>query len=178
MKRLDYALAAAALFTVAANTALAAEEKPVAKTLFTNVNVFDGTNEKLIENANVLVEGNLIKQVSTDAIEADGATVINGGGRTLMPGLIDAHWHTMLNFWRLSKVLNVNFGYLNIAAANASRDVLLRGFTTVRDAGGNCFGVKNAIDAGLAEGPRIYPSGPYIGQTSGHGDFRGPNDVP
>ena len=62
-----------------------------ATTLFTNVNVFDGLNEKLIENANVLAEGNKIKTVSTRKIDASGATVIDGGGRTLMPGLIDAH---------------------------------------------------------------------------------------
>ncbi|MGE0056327.1 MAG: amidohydrolase family protein [Hyphomicrobium sp.] len=176
MKRLSFALAmAAAIF---AAPAFAQQSAPKPQTLFININVFDGVNEKRIENANVLVEGNLIKQVSTSPIGAQGATVIDGGGRTLMPGLIDAHWHTMLSFWPLSKVLNVNFGYLSIAAANASRGTLLRGFTTVRDAGGNVFGVKNAIDAGLAEGPRIYPAGPYIGQTSGHGDFRGPNDVP
>ncbi|WP_240665631.1 amidohydrolase family protein [Lutibacter sp. HS1-25] len=95
-----------------------------------------------------------------------------------MPGLIDAHWHTMFNFWPISKVLGANFGELSIAAAIHSKEQLLRGFTTVRDVGGNVFGVKNAIDAGLVDGPRIYPSGPYISQTSGHGDFRGPNDVP
>ena len=148
------------------------------KTLFTNVNVFDGVNEKRIMNANVLVEGKLIREVSTAKLDAPGATVIDGGGRTLMPGLIDAHWHTMFNFAPISKVLGTNFGYLNIAAADASRKTLMRGFTAVRDVGGNSFGVKRAIDEGLAEGPRIYPSGPYIGQTSGHGDFRGPNDVP
>jgi len=158
--------------------ALAADKAPVAKTLFTNVSVFDGEHEKLMENANVLVEGNLIKQVSAKPISADGATVIDGKGRTLMPGLIDSHWHTMFNFWPISKVISANFGYLSIAAAESSRETLLRGFTSVRDVGGNSFGVKNAIDAGLAQGPRIYPSGPYIGQTSGHGDFRGPNDVP
>lgn len=158
--------------------AFGADEVPVTKTLFTNVNVFDGEHENLINNANVLIEGNLIKHVSTKAINADGATVIDGKGRTLMPGLIDAHWHTMFNFWPMTNILSTDFGYLSIAAASASRDTLLRGFTTVRDAGANVFGVKNAIDAGLTEGPRIYPSGPYISQTSGHGDFRGPNDVP
>jgi imidazolonepropionase-like amidohydrolase len=166
---------AAVMFTT---PAFPQQSAPKPQTLFTNVNVFDGIHDKLTMNANVLVEGNLIRQVSTAKIDAPGATVINGGGRTLMPGLIDAHWHTMLNFWPLSKVMAANFGYLSIAAADASRETLLRGFTAVRDAGGNVFGVKNAIDAGLAEGPRIYPSGPYIGQTSGHGDFRGPNDVP
>jgi len=104
--------------------------------------------------------------------------VLDGKGRTLMPGLIDAHWHTMLSFWPVSKMVNTDFGHHSIAAAKASRDTLLRGFTTVRDAGGNVFGVKKAIDEGLADGPRIYPAGPYVGQTSGHGDFRGPNDVP
>lgn len=170
------ALMFASVPTAAQQPATTAPAQPI--TLFTNVHVFDGVNEKRIENANVLIEGNLIKQISTAKIDAPGATTIDGAGRTLMPGLIDAHWHTMLNFWPISKVFNANFGYLNIAAAKASQDTLLRGFTTVRDVGGNCFGVKNAIDAGLAEGPRIYPSGPYIGQTSGHGDFRGPNDVP
>ncbi len=158
--------------------ALAQESAPRPKTLFINVNVFDGVNEKRIMNANVLVEGNLIKEVSTAKIDAAGATVIDGGGRTLMPGLIDAHWHTMFNFWPVSKVMGSNFGALNIAAAKHSGEQLLRGFTTVRDVGGNVYGVKMTIDMGLVDGPRIYPSGPYISQTSGHGDFRGPNDVP
>ncbi len=158
--------------------ALAQESAPRPKTLFINVNVFDGVNEKRIMNANVLVEGNLIKEASTAKIDAAGATVIDGGGRTLMPGLIDAHWHTMFNFWPVSKVMGSNFGALNIAAAKHSGEQLLRGFTTVRDVGGNVYGVKMTIDMGLVDGPRIYPSGPYISQTSGHGDFRGPNDVP
>lgn len=147
-------------------------------TLFTNVNVFDGENEALIENANVVVTGNKITAVSTEPLAVAGGNVIDGGGRTLMPGLIDAHWHTMFNFAPVSAILNVDFGYLNIAAAKASEDTLLRGFTSVRDVGGNSFGVKRAIDSGLAVGTRIYPSGGYISPTSGHGDFRGPNDVP
>jgi len=151
------------------------EVKPI--TLFTNVQVFDGTSDKLIK-ADVLVEGNLIKQIAKDIKAPKGAEVIEGNGKTLMPGLIDAHWHTMFNFWPVSKVLGSNLGELSIAAAIHSNEQLLRGFTTVRDVGGNVFGVKNAIDAGLIDGPRIYPSGPYISQTSGHGDFRGPNDVP
>lgn len=195
---------------------------PSEVTLFKNVNIFDGNNEKLLIGYDVLVVQNKINKIAKNikiasSYEIDVKTggykevgsgghahdlqgygdkvvvvyepermvkkevrvkVIDGKGRTLMPGLIDAHWHTMFNFWPMSKILATNFGYLSIAAANASRDTLLRGFTTVRDAGANCFGVKSAIDAGLAQGPRIYPSGPYIGQTSGHSDFRGPNDVP
>jgi imidazolonepropionase-like amidohydrolase len=120
------------------------------------------------EPAADLVEVNLIKEVSTAKIDAPGATVIDGGGRTLMPGLIDAHWHTMFNFWPISKVMSANFGGLSIAAAKHSGEQLLRGFTTVRDVGGNVFGVKMAIDSRLVDGPRIYPFGPYISQTSGH----------
>ena len=147
-------------------------------TLITNVNVFDGKNEKLIEKANVLVEGNKIKTVSTEKIEAGDATVIDGGGRTLIPGLIDAHWHTMLHFWPISKMINSDFGFHSIAAALSARETLLRGFTTIRDAGTNCRPVKMATDAGMVEGPRIYPSLGILSQTSGHFDFRGPNDVP
>ena len=158
--------------------AMAADKAPVAKTLFTNVNVFDGKNEKLINMANVLVEGNLIKQVSTKLISAEGATVIDGKGRTLMPGLTDAHWHSMFNFWPISKVMTADFGLLSIAASKAARETLMRGFTTVRDVGGNVFPISRATDSGLIDGPRVYPSGGYISQTSGHGDFRGPNDVP
>jgi len=159
---------------------LFAQEKPKQITLFTNVQVFNGTSDKLIK-ADVLVEGNLIKQISKEplmVVQTDNVSIIDGGGKTLMPGLIDAHWHTMYNFWPISKVLGSNLGELSISAAIHSREQLLRGFTSVRDVGGNVFGVKNAIDAGLVDGPRIYPSGPYISQTSGHGDFRGPNDVP
>jgi imidazolonepropionase-like amidohydrolase len=146
--------------------------------LFTDVHVFDGVNEQRIENANVLVEGNLIKEVSTDPIEGDGATVIDGGGRTLMPGLIDMHWHSLFATVPQATLFQVDFAYMNLVAARANEDALMRGFTTVRDVGGNVFGLKKATDEGLINGPRIYPSGAYLSQTSGHGDFRGPNDVP
>jgi len=160
-----------------ASTAWAQEADPQV-TLFTNVNVFDGVNEKLIRNANVVVTGNMITAVSSEPLVVAGGRVIDGGGRTLMPGLTDAHWHSMFNFWPISKILSADFGLLSIAAGKAANEVLMRGFTTVRDVGGNAFPVYRAINTGLIDGPRIYPSGPYISQTSGHGDFRGPNDVP
>ncbi len=144
--------------------------------LFTNVNVFDGQNEKRIENANVLVEGNQIKMISTSPIQADGAEIIDGKGKTLMPGLTDAHWHTMFNSPPASVALSADMGYINLAAAKSAEQTLLRGFTTVRDAGGNPFSVKRAIDEGMYSGPRIYASGPMISQTSGHADYRTPNE--
>lgn len=169
----------ASLFTIATNLALAAEDtKPIAKTLITNVNVFDGTDEKLIDNASVLVEGNLIKQVSTKKIDADGATVIDGKGGTLMPGLIDAHWHVMMNSVGQAEALATDFEHLVVMGLKGAEATLMRGFTTVRDVGGNVFSIKNAIDHQIVPGPRIYPSGPMISQTSGHSDFRPYTAVP
>jgi len=156
----------------------AADDKPKQLTLITNVNIFDGKDEKLLENANVLIEGNLIKQVSTKKISAEGATVIEGDGRTLMPGLIDAHWHGVIATASVSRLLGSGPGYWNLIAAAAQRDTLYRGFTTVRDAGGPMFDIKRATDEGLIEGPRVYPSGAMISQTSGHGDFRSRVDLP
>lgn len=143
---------------------------PPSRVLFTNVNVFDGVNEARIENANVLVEGKLIKTVSTEAIAADGATVIDGGGRTLMPGLIDAHWHTMMSAIHGNNWQTDELDYTYAAMVVESRKTLMRGFTTVRDTGGPGFGIARAIDEGLIEGPRHFMSGRLISQTSGHAD--------
>lgn len=150
--------------------ALAQESAPEPETLFTNVNVFDGVHEALIENANVLVEGNLIKTVSTDPIAAEGATVINGGGRTMIPGLIDVHWHVLFNYVPQSDLLTSDFEHLVVMGLKGAEATLMRGFTTVRDVGGNPFSIKKAIDAGIYPGPRIFPSGPMISQTGGHSD--------
>jgi len=157
---------------------LFAQQAPNSAVLFTNANIFDGQNEKLAEGMSVLVEGNKITKIAKSITAPQGAKVIDAKGKTLMPGLIDAHWHTMFNFAPVSQILGMNFGLLSILAADASEKTLMRGFTTIRDVGGNCFAVKNSVDMGITNGPRIYPSGAYIGQTSGHGDFRGPNDVP
>jgi len=166
------------LLLAAAMPAMAQESQPVSTVLITNANVFDGMNEPLATGMSVLVEGNKIAKIAKSIPAPAGATVIDAKGRVLMPGLIDAHWHTMFNFSPVSNTLGSNFGYLNIAAAKKSGETLMRGFTAVRDVGGNSFGVKRAIEEGLVHGPRIYPSGAYISQTAGHGDFRGPNDVP
>ncbi|MGD9786190.1 MAG: amidohydrolase family protein [Hyphomicrobiaceae bacterium] len=177
MNRLTCALAMAAVMLAA--PAFSQQSAPERQTLFTNVHVFDGMNEKRIMNANVLIEGNLIKEISTAKIDAPaGATVIGGGGRTLMPGLIDAHWHTMLSFWPVGKVLTTDIATLSLAAAKAHKETLMRGFTTVRDAGGAAIPIAKAVDSGLIDGPRMYPSGPVIGQTSGHGDWRNPLNIP
>ena len=143
--------------------------------LFRNVHVFDGRSETRIENANVLVEGNLIKAVSTERIPADGATVIDGGGRTLMPGLADTHVHIAFATLPTQLLLNGLESYNYIRSTVDAKSMLMRGLTVVRDMGGDTFGLKQAIDEGLVEGPRIYPAGAALSQTAGHFDFRAPN---
>ena len=95
-----------------------------------------------------------------------------------MPGLIDAHAHTLMDAIPLQQGLSSEIGYLNLYAAASAEKQLMRGFTSVRDVGGPAFSLKKAIDEGLVKGPRIYPSGATISQTGGHGDFGGYTDVP
>jgi imidazolonepropionase-like amidohydrolase len=169
-------LAAALCFVHAAH----ATESP-ALTLFENVRIFDGKSEALSASMNVLVRGNTIEKISKDPIPVDRnspAKVIAGGGRTLMPGLIDAHWHTMLVRPTPAALLVDDVGYLNLMAGAEATDTLMRGFTTVRDMGGPSFGLKRAVDEGIVAGPRIYPSGAIITVTGGHGDFRQANELP
>ncbi|WP_170444094.1 metal-dependent hydrolase family protein [Ruegeria arenilitoris] len=150
-----------------------AAQNDVARTLIANVHVFDGVNEARIENASVLIEGNLITRVSTEPISAEGATVIDGGGRTLIPGLIDVHWHTTYAYTPAT-VLIFNQGDMSevaIRSMTGAKETLMRGFTTVRDPGGNPFAIKRLIDSGEYPGHRILPSGPFMSQTSGHADF-------
>jgi len=154
--------------------------RPVSVTLFQNVRVLSRSGQ-LTSLTNVLVRGNVIERISTSPIPTDGSEnmkVIEGKGRTLMPGLIDAHTHIVMQSVPMSVAMTADIGYLNLVAGKAANDMLLRGFTTIRDLGGPSFGLKLAIDQGLIAGPRIYPSGAFISQTSGHGDFRMPYEIP
>lgn len=142
--------------------------------LFTNVNVFDGVSPDLIENANVLVEGNLISAVSTEPLAAANARIIDGGGRTLMPGLIESHVH--LNMQHMVGGYDTfesrDWQEVGAMAAFTAQSILMDGFTTVRDVGALHAGIRRAVDQGYAIGPRIYNAGAVISQTSGHGDWR------
>jgi imidazolonepropionase-like amidohydrolase len=129
----------------------------------------------------VLVRGNKIERIATGPISTDRSAttvLIDGGGRTLMPGLIDMHWHTMLVRPTPAALLTGDIGHLNLVAGAEATATLMRGFTTVRDMGGPVFGLKRAIDEGTVTGPRIFPSGAIITVTSGHGDFRQPFELP
>lgn len=158
-----------------------AQESPNSVTVFSNVRIFDGKASKLSAPSHVLVRGNVIEKISTSPIPADrraDTVLIDGGGRTLMPGLIDMHWHAMLVRPTPASSLNDDVGYSNLVAADEATDTLMRGFTTIRDLGGPTFGLKRAIDEGVVAGPRIYPSGAVISVTGGHGDFRQTHELP
>ena len=147
--------------------------------LFTNFRLFDGKSGALRGGLRLLVEGNRIKTIATgDLTAAEGVRVIDCGGRVIMPGLIDAHWHSMFAALPLQRLLTEDIGYIYLAAGAEAKRTLLRGFTTVRDLGGPAFPLKRAIDEGLLPGPRIYPSGAMITTTGGHGDMRPLSDLP
>jgi imidazolonepropionase-like amidohydrolase len=158
---------AAAAFCAFAGSALADV------TLFENVRIFDGSTPELSEPVNVLVRDNLIELISAEPIAPeDDAIRIEGGGRTLMPGLIDAHTHLVLAALSLPELTASDPTYPVLRAAGTAENFLMQGFTTARDVGGPVFGLKRAIDEGYLVGPRIFPSGAMLSQTSGHGDFR------
>ncbi|MBP9083461.1 MAG: amidohydrolase family protein [Bacteroidia bacterium] len=148
--------------------------------LINNVQIFNGKDEKTIIG-NVLIENNLISKVSTGPIatnKSGDTKIIDGNGKFLMPGLIDAHTHIMMESLNIMELMNSDIEFITIMAAKSAEKDLMQGFTTFRDLAGPAFGLQKAIDKGLIPGPRIYPSGAMISQTGGHGDFLSPNDVP
>jgi len=156
-----------------------AKQASAGTVLFQQVRIFNGKSAVLSAPSYVLVRGHVIERISTTPIAPDpGATIIAGGDRVLMPGLIDMHWHAMLVRPTPAVLLISDVGYTNLLAGAEATATLMRGFTTVRDMGGAVFGLKRAIDEGLLPGPRIYPSGAVITVTGGHGDFRQFSDLP
>jgi imidazolonepropionase-like amidohydrolase len=177
-------LAVAAALSIGLCQASLAQQAPSTDggtTLFQNVRIFDGRNATLTAPTNVLVRGNKIETISAQSIAVDrraDTRVIDGGGRTLMPGLSDVHWHAMLIRSTPAVMLASDLGYTTLLAGAEATATLMRGFTTIRDMGGPSFSLKRAIDEGVLPGPRIYPSGAMITVTSGHGDFRQRVDLP
>lgn len=148
--------------------------------LIQNVQVFDGhTLKTTIEN--ILIQDNLIHKISSFPIDLEGdeeTLVVDGKYKFLMPGLIDAHWHAYMSCNTMIDLVTADTAYTQLKAGQEAGRTLLRGFTSIRDAGGPVFGLKRAIDEHIIAGPRIFPSGAIISQTGGHGDFRAPYDMP
>jgi imidazolonepropionase-like amidohydrolase len=156
---------------------LAAQQSTI---LITNVKIFNGKDNKTMDG-HVLIVGNKITRISASPIpvtKSGEVKIIDGKGHFLMPGLIDAHWHAILTAATLPEFIEGEAGLAFIKSGAEAGRTLLRGFTSVRDMGGPSFGLKQAIDQGIVPGPRIWPSGSMISQTSGHGDFRNINEKP
>lgn len=146
--------------------------------LFREVRVLDTVHGALGAPTDVLIRGNRIAAIGAGARPSASARVIEGRGRTLMPGLIDVHWHSTFTALSQAAMTAPDASPEKLAAAVAAESgrTLLRGFTSVRDAGGPIFELKAAIDAGKVRGPRIWPSGAFVSQTAGHGDLRQPQE--
>jgi len=173
------ALIGAAIVTFALFTAPLRAQSDEAEVVFRDVRVFDGKSDRLSAPTTVVVRGNIIAEIGPQAQpQGKDATVIAGRGRTLMPGLIDNHVHMMFNSLSPAQMADPDMGLEKVMqlSAGQARAMLLRGFTAVRDVGGPSFELKRLIDNGKLMGPRIWPSGPMISQTSGHADLRGPNE--
>ena len=148
-------------------------------TLFKNVHVLDVRAGRLLEDHQVLVKGDTIRELSGRPITTSAAQVIDGGGRTLMPGLIDCHVHVTFSATNLALLAQTPNTTLALRALPILRGMLRRGFTTVRDAGGADWALKQAIEDGMdgtVVGPRLFVSGPALSPTGGHGDFRPRSD--
>ncbi len=159
--------------------ALNAQQPDSTYLLIENVRVFDGVSPMLSGRVNVLIKGNKIDKISAQQIQTSAAVKkINGNGNTLMPGLIDVHVHMIFNAMTMQEMASPDLTQQTILAKTSAgaEQMLLRGFTSVRDVGGPVFALKKAIDAEKIAGPRIWPSGAMISQTSGHGDLRTPDE--
>jgi imidazolonepropionase-like amidohydrolase len=143
--------------------------------LIQNARIFDGVSEDLIEGQDVLVQDGMIAEIAAGIEPPEGAVVIDAGGRVMTPGFIYMHEHIMMQA-SSPELLIADDRYIAILATQTARDYLDRGITTIRDAAGNTFGLKQAIDRGVVPGPRIYPSGAMISQSSGHADHNFPSE--
>ena len=140
--------------------------------LLRNFELLDPDHDEVRGGYELLVEGGVIKEVSSKPIRADNATVVDCGRRTLMPGLIDSHVHVCLSEVYIRQLENIPLTLMTARAVDLMRGMLNRGFTSVRDTGGADWGIKAAVDQGLVPGPRLFIAGRAIGPTGGHSDGR------
>ncbi|MDJ0847345.1 MAG: amidohydrolase family protein [Myxococcota bacterium] len=150
----------------------------MAQVLFSNARLLDVERGLTLPGHSVLVEDDRIVEVSEGTIRAPEARKLDLGGRTLMPGLIDAHVHAAITTMNLGAMAHRPTTLVALEAGRVLEGMLRRGFTTVRDAGGADRGLAQAVEEGLVAGPRIFYSGRVLSQTGGHGDLRGAEEAP
>ncbi|WP_313239660.1 amidohydrolase family protein [Sphingobacterium multivorum] len=150
-----------------------AQEKQV---LIENVKLLDYKTQMLTPPKHVLINGNTIQTISTSPIDVQSKNIvkIDAKGKTLMPGLIDVHVHLVFGALTMPQMMTNDLSeeFLIKTVGLSAQQILMRGFTSVRDVGGPIFPLKAEIDKGKLLGPRIWPSGAVVSQTAGHGDFR------
>jgi imidazolonepropionase-like amidohydrolase len=144
----------------------------MASVIFANCAVLDGTSSERREDHHVLIEDGRIREVADQPLRCEAAEIVDLKRRTLMPGLIDAHVHVVAVDQMLARLAEQPLSLVTLQAARVLEGMLQRGFTTVRDAGGADGGLAEAVEKGLVDGPRIFPSGRAVSQTGGHGDLR------
>ncbi|QYU69563.1 amidohydrolase family protein [Leptolyngbya sp. 15MV] len=156
----------------------ASAQEPARDVLLTNLRLFNGTDLTLKQGHDILIRGDKVAALPRAGQGPADARVIDCGGRVVVPGLIDTHAHVTLAGIGMVAALTGDPAFVHLVAARTAGSMLNQGFTTVRDVGGPAFGLKLAIDRGIVAGPRIFPSGAALSQTSGHGDFRFLSDLP
>jgi imidazolonepropionase-like amidohydrolase len=140
--------------------------------LFRNFQLLEPEVGALQGGHELLVEGDVVREVSDKPIKAEKAGVIDCGGRTLMPGLIDSHVHVTLSEVNIRYLESIPLTLMTARAARLMLGMINRGFTTVRDTGGADWGLKTAVEQGDIPGPRLFIAGAAIGPTGGHSDPR------
>ena len=148
--------------------------------LFHNLRLLDPEAGRCLPGRMVLVRGDRFAEVGEHIDAPPDVQRVDLGGRVLMPGLIDCHVHilSIKTKWANNTMQHMLPSFANAAAARKCRELLLRGFTTVRDTAGADMGHREAVADGLIVGPRLFVSGRGISQTGGHGDHRNRVDHP
>ena len=145
----------------------------MSRTLLKNASILDVDAGTLLEERDVLISDGKIAEIGEKTLTATGAQVIDVKGKVLMPGLCDAHVHVIVPINSFLQLTKWSPFYTALRAMPVLEGMLMRGFTTVRDAGGADFGLARAVEEKLIPSPRILYSGKAISQTGGHGDMRG-----
>ena len=142
------------------------------RTLFFNVQVWDASREFVEEGMHILVEGDRIKEISDKPIKTTETLRINCKGKTIIPGLIDCHCHVVMSSLDIRELQDIPLTLMTVKASTIMRDMLMRGFTSIRDMAGADWGLAEAVEKNLIVGPKIFFSGRALTQTGGHGDSR------